>query len=88
MLDLAHFCERRIEIRAAARDEGDARAFLGKRVRTGEADALACTGDDDDSIVQSEIHVRREGPPRPTDPPPGGQRAERAWGEASSSSLQ
>ena len=26
-------------------------------------------------------HVSREGPPRPTDQPPGGQRAERAWGD-------
>jgi heterotetrameric sarcosine oxidase delta subunit len=25
--------------------------------------------------------VSREGPPRPTDQPPGGQRAERAWGD-------
>src|SRR5690242_12738976 len=29
--------------------------------------------------------VSREGPPRPTDPPLGGQRAERAWGDVSSS---
>src|SRR5207244_13435241 len=29
-------------------------------------------------------HVSREGPPRPTDQPPGGQRAERAWGDVSS----
>src|SRR6266705_3310182 len=28
--------------------------------------------------------VSREGPPRPTDQPPGGQRAERAWGDVSS----
>src|SRR5579864_8283271 len=27
------------------------------------------------------IGVSREGPPRPTDQPPGGQRAERAWGD-------
>ncbi|HLW13526.1 MAG TPA: phosphoribosylformylglycinamidine synthase, partial [Casimicrobiaceae bacterium] len=29
-------------------------------------------------------HVGREGPPRPTDQPPGGQRAERAWGDVHS----
>src|SRR6185437_15443785 len=29
-------------------------------------------------------HVSREGPPRPTDQPPGGQRAERAWGDVAS----
>jgi methylglutamate dehydrogenase subunit B len=28
--------------------------------------------------------VSREGPPRPTDQPPGGQRAERAWGDVTS----
>src|SRR6185312_16705061 len=30
------------------------------------------------------FHPSREGPPRATDQPPGGQRAERAWGDVSS----
>jgi len=34
--------------------------------------------------IGSRAHLSREGPPRPTDPLPGGQRAERAWGDVSS----
>src|SRR6185312_16485968 len=57
MLDVPDLRERRIEIRAAARHERDARAFLSERLRACESDAFAGAGDDDDPIAKSEVHV-------------------------------
>src|SRR6185437_9226307 len=88
MLEVPDLRERCVQVHEAARHERDARAFGRERLCAGEADALARTRDDDDPIAQSKVHVSREGPPRPTDQPPGGQRAKRAWGDVSSYALR
>ena len=56
MLDVSNPRKRRVEMRAAARDERDARAFGRERLRACEADALARAGDDYDPIAKFEVH--------------------------------
>src|SRR4249920_908195 len=57
---------------------------FGMSVGKGRPDQLTSPlGGSERSERGGMFHVSWEGPPRPTDQPPGGQRAERAWGDVS-----
>jgi hypothetical protein len=49
--------QRSIQIARVARHHGDARPFACERLGAGESDALASAGDDDDLVLQVEVHI-------------------------------